>query len=235
MGRAKKQSPSEEHFSGSLVGSPTKPLTQTVGRQLIEKGLINMTPALLVIDLQHWFFKIPVFSTPAGQAQLRSLISKTNELIDLFYSQQLPIVHILTIHKRDGSTRDLWSKRNNSWALMEESEDVQELSDIHRYETDLEIIKTRSNAFLRTELEVTLKQLTVDTLVITGYSTNRCVGITAVEACERDFDVIVSRDAILGPQQNRVDAMLSVLRNEFGIEPISNVRIMEQISALEEL
>jgi len=118
---------------------------------------------------------------------------------------------------------------------MEESEDVQELSDIHRYETDLEIIKTRSNAFLRTELEVTLKQLTVDTLVITGYSTNRCVGITAVEACERDFDVIVSRDAILGPQQNRVDAMLSVLRNEFGIEPISNVRIMEQISALEEL
>src|SRR6266511_4004748 len=106
-----------------------------------------MIPALLVIDLQHWFFKISVFSTPEGQTQLRSLISKTNELIDFFHSRQLPIVHILTIHKRDGSTRDLWSKRNDSWVLIEGSEDVQELPDIHRYETDREIIKTRSNSF----------------------------------------------------------------------------------------
>lgn len=189
-----------------------------------------MIPALLVIDLQHWFFKLPVFSTPEGQAQLRSLISKTNELIDFFHSRQLLIVHILTVHTRDGSTRDLWSKRNDSWVLIEGSEDVEELPDIHRYETDLEIIKTRSNSFLRTELEAMLKQLKVDTIVITGYSTNRCVGITAVEACEKDFDVFVSRDAILGPQQSRVDAMLSVLRNEFGIEPISNVQIMEKIS-----
>ena len=193
-----------------------------------------MIPALLVIVLQHWFFKIPVFSAPDGQAQLRLLIKKTNELIDLFHSRQLPIVHILTVHKRDGSPRDLWSKRNDSWVLMEGSEDVQELPDIHRYETDMEIIKTRSNSFIRTELEAALRQLKVDTLVITGYSTNRCVGMTTAEACERDFDVIVSQEAILGPEQNRVDAMLSVLRHELGIEPISNGKIMEQISALTE-
>lgn len=194
-----------------------------------------MIPALLVIDLQHWFFKLPVFSTPDGQAQLQSLISKTNELIDFFHSRRWLIVHVLTIHKRDGSTRDLWSKRNDSWVLMEGSEDVQELPDLHRYETDLEIIKTRSDAFLRTELEIVLRQLKVDTLVITGYSTNRCVGVTAAEACERDFDVFVSQDAILGPEPSRVHAMLSVLGNEFGIEPISNVRIMEQISASKEV
>lgn len=190
-----------------------------------------MIPALLVIDLQHWFFKLPVFSTPDGQAQLQSLISKTNELIDFFHSRRWPIVHVLTIHTRDGSTRDLWSKRNDSWVLMEGSEDVQELPDLHRYETDLAIIKTRSDAFLRTELEIVLRQLKVDTLVITGYSTNRCVGVTAAEACERDFDVFISQDAILGPEPSRVRAMLSVLGNEFGIEPVSNVRIMEQISA----
>jgi len=67
VGRAKKQSPSEEHFSGSLVGSPTKPLTQTVGRQLIEKGLINMTPALLVIDLQHCSSKYLFFLPQQGR------------------------------------------------------------------------------------------------------------------------------------------------------------------------
>lgn len=194
-----------------------------------------MIPALLVIDLQHWFFKLPVFSTPEGHAQLRSLISKTNELIDFFHSRQLPIIHILTIHKRDGSTRDLWSKRNDSWVLIEGSEDVQELQDIHRYETDMEMIKTRSDSFIRTELEAVLRQLKVDTLVITGYSTNRCVGMTAAEACERDFDVIVSQDAIFGPEQSRASAMLSILHNEFGIELISNTTIMEQFSVPNEL
>jgi hypothetical protein len=59
--------------------------------------------------------------------------------------------------------------------------------------------------------------------------------MTAAEACERDFDVMISQDAILGPEQHRVDAMLNVLRNELGIEPISNGKIMEQISRSAEL
>jgi nicotinamidase-related amidase len=192
-----------------------------------------MNPALLVIDLQQWFFNVSVFSKLEGdQNKVQSLIDRTNEMIDFFHNKQLPIVHILTIHKLDGSTRDLWSKRNNSWVLIEGSEDVVELPEIHKYNTDIVITKTRSNSFIQTQLETYLRKLNVDTLVLTGYSTNRCVGMTAAEACERDFDVLISQDAILGPQQSRVDAMLSILRTEFGIEPVSNASIMGQISSL---
>jgi len=73
-----------------------------------------MKPALLVIDLQHWFFKdnAPVYSRHEGEKKVNKLIYNTNKLIDYFKEKELPIIHILTVYRKDGSTRDLWSKRN---------------------------------------------------------------------------------------------------------------------------
>ena len=189
-----------------------------------------MNPALLVIDLQQFFFKRAIFSTPAGEKSLTKLVYNTNELIDFFFVRELPIVHIRTVHKEDGSTRDLWMKRNNRRSLVEGSEDARELSSVHRYRSDIEVIKTRGNSFLRTNLEETLRQRGVDTVVVTGYSTNRCVGITAAEALERDFNVFLAGDSILGADPDRAEAMLSLLRNEFEIEPLSNAEIIRKIS-----
>lgn len=189
-----------------------------------------MHPALLVIDLQYWFFKISFFSTPEGKEKLEKLIDGTNELITFFKKKELPIIHILTINKADGSTRDLWAQRNDSWPLMEGTEDVKELAEIHTFDTDIQIIKTRSSSYLRTDLEETLKKLKVDTLVISGYSTNKCIGMASIESVERDFDVLLSGDAILGPDQRKVNAMLTVIQEGYGVFPISNQAIMDQIA-----
>ena len=190
-----------------------------------------MNPALLVIDLQQFFFKRAIFSTPAGEKSLTKLVYNTNELIDFFFVRELPIVHIRTVHKEDGSTRDLWMKRNNRRSLVEKTEDARELTSVHRYQSDIEVIKTRGNSFLRTNLEETLRQRGVDTVVVTGYSTNRCVGITAAEALERDFDVLLAGDSILGADPDRAETMLSLLRVEFEIESLSNMEIIRKLSA----
>lgn len=188
-----------------------------------------MNPALLVIDLQQFFFKRAIFSTPAGEKSLTKLVYNTNELIDFFFTRELPIVHIRTVHKEDGSTRDLWMKRNNRRSLVEKTEDARELTSVHRYRSDIEVIKTRGNSFLRTTLEETLRQRGVDTLFVTGYSTNRCVGITAAEAFERDFNVVLAGDAILGADPDRAERMLSFLRDEFEIMPVTNAEIIRRI------
>jgi nicotinamidase-related amidase len=183
-------------------------------------------PALLVIDMQRWFFK-PL----ADQAPVRELIAGTNELIDFFHGRGLPIVHILTVHKADGSTGNLWMRRNDSISLVEGTPDAEECPGIHRFADDVEIIKTRHSAFIRTDLEYVLLRMGVDAAVIAGYSTNLCVGLSAIEAYDRDFDVLIARDAILGRDQERADVMLRLLRNEFTFEPVSNSVIIERVSA----
>jgi len=187
-----------------------------------------MKAALLVIDLQRWFLEV---GTPQKVAGVPRLIAKTNELIDFFHEKRLPIVHVLTVHKADGSTRDLWMRRHDRSAMVEGTRDAEEHPNVHTFDTDVMITKTRHSAFIRTELESVLRKMHIDTLVLAGFSTNACVGLTAIEAYERDFDVIIAQDAILGCDQARGDLMLQVLKNEFAFEPQSNRAIMEEISA----
>ena len=115
--------------------------------------------------------------------------------------------------------------------MVEGTRDAEEHPEVQRFDSDVVITKTRHSAFIRTELESVLRTMHVDTVVLAGFSTNACVGLTAIEAYERDFDAIIAQDAILGCDQARGDAMMHVLRNEFAFEPRSNRAIMEEISA----
>jgi len=185
-----------------------------------------MNAALLVIDIQRWFRK-----TRKRQEAFEPLIEKTNDLIDLFHERNLPIFHVLTVHKADGSTGDLWMKRNKVVSLVEGTEDAEEIPEVHTFDTDVVITKHRHSAFIGTNLENMLRDMDVDAVVLTGYSTNACVGLTAIDAYERDFDVMLAGDAILGVNEERANLMLKYLRMEFGFEPVSNDRIIEITNA----
>jgi nicotinamidase-related amidase len=187
-----------------------------------------MNPALLVIDLQRWFLEVGTAEKLAG---VPTLIARCNELMDFFRGKRLPIVHVLTVHKADGSTRDLWMKRHDRSAMVEGTTDAEEHPEVHTFDTDVVITKTRHSAFIRTELECILRKMHVDSVVLVGFSTNACVGLTAIEAYERDFDVILAQDAILGCDQCRGESMLRVLHNEFAFDPLPSRKIMEEISA----
>ncbi|HUW83804.1 MAG TPA: cysteine hydrolase [Phycisphaerae bacterium] len=186
-----------------------------------------MRPALLVIDLQHWFLEVG----PAEKlARVGRLIANANALIDFFQDRDLPVVRILTVHKADGSTWNQWMKEHDTPRLIEGTPEAEEHPEVHRRNTDVVMRKTRHSAFIRTELEAVLLARAVDTVVVAGFSTNACVGLTTVEAYERDFKIILAGDAILGTSQEEGKLMLDYLRNRFAIEPIANARIMETIS-----
>jgi nicotinamidase-related amidase len=185
-----------------------------------------MNPALLVIDIQRG-----MFSKPERQPDLQVLIPQINELIDFFHGLELPIIHVMTVHKADGSTGDLWMRRNNRISMVDGTPDAEECPEIHRYETDAVVRKTRHSAFIRTDLESVLGRMQADTVVLTGFATNACVGLTAIEAYERDFDVLLSQEATLGCDQPRADLMLKYLHTEFAINPVPISTITERIAA----
>lgn len=186
-----------------------------------------MRPALLVIDLQRWFLEV---GSPEKLACAETLIANTNALIDFFRDNDLMVIHILTVHKADRSTWNQWMKEHNTAHLIEGTWEAEEHPDIHRCEADLVVRKTRHSAFIRTELEDVLLAGEVDTVVLAGFSTNACVGLTTIDAYERDFKIMLAGDAILGTNQKEGSLMLDYLRNRFAIESVPNARIMETIS-----
>jgi nicotinamidase-related amidase len=102
---------------------------------------------------------------------------------------------------------------------------------LHRHDTDVVLTKTRGSAFVRTELEDVLRERGVGAVVLAGYSTNRCVGLTAIDAWERDFKVMLAGEAILGTNSEEGDWMLDYLRRTFDIEPFSNTAIEDAVVA----
>lgn len=63
-------------------------------------------------------------------------------------------------------------------------------------EDDIVSPKSRYSAFIRTELDATLRALGVTTTVVTGVVTNQCVESTARDAYQHDYDVLLVADCV---------------------------------------
>jgi len=168
-----------------------------------------LTPALIVIDMQQYFFR-----TEERRIGLPKLISSINELIEYAELTNIPIYQVVTQHKEDKSTWNLVMKKYNFKALIEGSKEAEILPEIKVNDNQIKLVKTRQSTFIRTNFENDLRNRGIDTLILCGVFTHGCVGRTAVDAYERDFNVIVSRDASFSHIKKQEEVMFEVIENE---------------------
>ena len=125
------------------------------------------------------------------------------------------------------STWNIWALENNVGRLIEGTKEAEYSPKIYVTDNELMITKTRLSAFLRTTLEDKLKELKCQEVVICGYSTDNCVGQTAIDAYEHDFKVVLAGEAILGTKKRHGELMLKSLERRFGIVPLTNQEIIK--------
>lgn len=184
-----------------------------------------MNPALVIIDMQNWFFR-----SEDRREKLSELIESINELIEVATTKNISIFQVLTIHKADKSTWNIVMKKHNFSALIKGSEEAKLLPEI-KFDSSQEIIvKTRQSTFIRTNFEEKLKEKNIDTLILSGVFTHGCVGRTAVDAYERDFNVILAKDASFSHMKNQEKSMLEVIKEEQEQLVLSNKEIIEYLN-----
>lgn len=137
-----------------------------------------MKPALLVVDIQNAFFDID----PETTQSLNHAMEYINEAIRYFREKDLPIIAIQHINNGDGLVPG-----RPGFDLPE---------NLHILPTDVHIHKTYSNAFRKTDLESMLRELGVDTVIVTGFLAEGCVLSTARGGSDLDFVSIILRSAI---------------------------------------
>jgi nicotinamidase-related amidase len=79
---------------------------------------------------------------------------------------------------------------------------------------DYFVLKPKHSGFYQTPLEVLLKHLGVQRLIITGVSTNSCVLFTANDAYMRDMELIVPQDCV---------AACNAQEHDFAIEQMKSM------------
>lgn len=81
---------------------------------------------------------------------------------------------------------------------------------------DLVLNKTTMGAFASTGIDSHLRAMGVENVVVVGVSTNNCVAMTAMEAADRQYGVVIVSDATGTDSDEMQDATLAMLRRLWG-------------------
>jgi nicotinamidase-related amidase len=107
------------------------------------------------------------------------------------------------------------------------TEGIEIVDELKPKEEDYVVNTYRMNAFLFSNLEYFLRVLDINTLIITGVSTNTGCLLTAMEAFQRGFKVIIASDGCATYKEERHQAALEYLKPFAQILTVDE--IMEQL------
>jgi nicotinamidase-related amidase len=154
----------------------------------------NLKPALLVIDVQNRY--IPII--PEREKELAFFF--INLLIELFRKHDFPVIRIYHHDKENGP-------RPNT-------EEFEYPDTIKIRTEDIQIIKTYSDCFNKTNLIEVLRGKGVNVLFLCGLSAVGCVLATRTGAQNNDYKAFIVRDAIMSHNSDytrNVEAMFDAI------------------------
>jgi nicotinamidase-related amidase len=147
---------------------------------------------LIVIDMQVDFFD----RVSALAAQRASLVATINALVADFRRAGQPVVWVRQEFAADLSDAFLDMRRNNTPITIAGTTGCEILPDLDLRAGDHVVVKKRYSAFFGTRLEDVLAPFSAATLVLVGINTHACIRMTAIDAYQRDYEVILAGECV---------------------------------------
>lgn len=142
--------------------------------------------AILVVDMLNDFVT-GALKCDRGLA----IVPKTAELLRAARAKNVPVIFCNDAHLKDiDHELKLWG--DHAIAGTKGAEVIPELE---LCATDYVVPKRRYSGFFHTDLDLLLKELGVDTVILTGLHAHMCVRHTAADAYQLGYDVVVAKDA----------------------------------------
>jgi nicotinamidase-related amidase len=153
------------------------------------------TTAMIVVDMQNDFVAA---GAPLESRAGREMLPHLNQALTCCREHGIPVIYTAHVHRPGGYDQGLLAHApsiGRGEALVDGSPGVAIFSEIAPRDGEIVISKHRFSAFYGTDLEIILRGLGVNTVVITGVTTENCCHATARDAFFRDFQVVFLADA----------------------------------------
>lgn len=151
--------------------------------------------ALLIVDMNKAFVGK---GAPLEVPHAIDNVPRIKRLLETCRKIGVPVIHVSHAFRKDGRDRgymyDFWPILRQG-VLEEGSPWTQIWPEIAPIDGETVIMKHRYSAWFGTDLDIVVRNLGVDTLIICGTTTDRCTGLTAYEAFMRDLKVVFPEDA----------------------------------------
>ncbi|MFD2705664.1 isochorismatase family cysteine hydrolase [Salibacterium lacus] len=164
--------------------------------------------ALVLIDLQK--------ESNFGLIQMDDVIANTQTLIDACRRENIPIIYTRQINRSDqaGLSKDEPLKEDDTpYYYASHTENIEIFDEIAPENSDIVIDKYRWSAFYETSLDLMLKSLGVEDLIIGGVVTDGCLMTSVFDAYFRDYHVHLVKDICTSSNEGSHMAAMMIMAN----------------------
>jgi ureidoacrylate peracid hydrolase len=152
--------------------------------------------AMVVVDMQNDFVaKGAPMETPAARAMVPNLASALKFCREV----GVRVVYTTHAHRRDGCDMgmfdDLWPPIANRSGLVDETPGIEIYPELAPAAGEHVIKKHRYSGFYGTDLDIILREWGIDTVIVSGTTTENCCHATARDAMFRNYRVVFLSDA----------------------------------------
>ncbi|QRN86826.1 cysteine hydrolase family protein [Clostridia bacterium] len=197
-----------------------------------EYGEINIEPhktALLIIDMQNFFAK----RTPSEQLDAAALKEQTRwepfyqtvddvvipnnqRILTHFRKMNMEVIFArITCLKESGRDRSLVQKESgfNNLYLPIGDKQGEIIDELTPQKDEIVVMKTTDSALTGTNLRLILRNMEIDTVIVTGLFTDQCVSCSVRSLADESFRVYLVEDACMAATQEIQNHELEILNN----------------------
>jgi nicotinamidase-related amidase len=171
---------------------------------------MNVSVCLLNVDLTNDCLR----HLAASDAD--RIIAGTNELVGLFRSTDRPILWVRQEFAPNLSDAFLEMRKRSIRAHIAGTAGAQLDPRLDVRAADVVMIKKRYSAFFGTGLDELLRKLGVDTLILTGVNTHACIRTTAIDAYQRDLEVIFASECLASYDEEHARISMRYMNGKIG-------------------
>jgi nicotinamidase-related amidase len=165
-------------------------------------------PVLIVIDMLNDFLE------RWDVARKEELVGAINNLVGIIRMSGHPVVWVRQEFEPD--LRDAFPemKAKEIHITIKGTAGCRILSQMAFVPSDRVIVKKRYSAFFGTNLDEVLDRLQPDSIVLAGINTHACIRMTAIDAYQRDWPVILASDCIASYDQEHHEISLRYMKDK---------------------
>ncbi len=165
-----------------------------------------MKPALIIVDMLEEFVHGRLRSP-----QAEAIVPSIARLAEKARSTGIPVIHVVDSHLPFDHELRIWGPH-----ALRGSPEARIISELAPREEDLVFEKRFYSGFRDTGLDTALRDLGVDTLLVTGIHTHICVLHTVMDAFYHRYKVYVVRDAVAAFSEEDHEYALRYMEQVYG-------------------
>ena len=184
--------------------------------------MVRAKTAMIVVDMQNGFLDDGGSMAKTGMdiRELKKTVAPVCRLVDACHNAGIPIIFTRMVQRADFKDAGIRIERRPALkevnSLVAGTWDMELDPRMDAKPEDYILDKNRYSSFYNTNLELILRGLAVDTLIICGVTTEICVESTIRDAFFRDFKIVVPEDAVAALDVIRHEGTLLTIKFGFG-------------------